>query len=56
MKNELKNYLKELSEAKKAAQDTNGISSVPNLNSNDGIMTGENIMANSFESNSYASF
>jgi len=60
MKNELKNYLKELSETKKSSMattgDTNGIQVVPNLNSNDGIMTGENIMANSFESNSYASF
>jgi len=59
MKNELKNYLKELSETKKSAlgsSGTTGISSVPNLNNNDGIMTGENIMANSFESNSYSSF
>ena len=54
MKNELKNYLKELSEAKKSSIPTS-ISNVTNNNNH--ITTGENIMGNnSLESSKYSSF
>lgn len=65
MKNELKNYLKELSESKK----TNGITSssntsmpmpstqsVPNVNDMGGLLTGDTLMGGSFSSSSYSSY
>jgi hypothetical protein len=67
MKNELKNYLKELSESKK----TNGLipssttampmpmsnaQSVPNVNDMGGLLTGETLMGSSFSSSSYSSY
>jgi hypothetical protein len=65
MKNELKNYLKELSESKK----TNGLTtatttsipgpstqSVPNVNDMGGLLTGETLMGGSFSSSSYSSY
>lgn len=65
MKNELKNYLKELSESKK----TNGVipssntsipmpttQSVPNVNDMGGLLTGDTLMGGSFSSSSYSSF
>ena len=65
MKNELKNYLKELSESKK----TNGLTtssntsipgssaqSVPNVNDMGGLLTGETLMGSSFSSSSYSSY
>jgi flagellar basal body-associated protein FliL len=55
MKSELKNYLKELSDSKKSTSDSAN-KGVPNLNNNGGIMTGENVMTNSFDSNNYAIF
>ena len=64
MKDELKNYLKELSESKKS---TNSISnmqgqeqgqgqSTPNVNNNGGLLTNENLMGGSLSSSSYSSF
>lgn len=55
MKSELKNYLKELSDSKKSKSDSTN-KGVPNINNNGGIMTGENVMTNSFDSNNYAIF
>jgi hypothetical protein len=65
MKNELKNYLKELSESKK----TSGLSpsssiaipslntpSVPNVNDMGGLLTGDSLMSGSFSSSSYSSY
>lgn len=67
MKNELKNYLKELSESKK----TNGLmtsstsntsmsghntQSVPNVNDMGGLLTGDTLMSGSFSSSSYSSY
>jgi|LauGreDrversion4_2_1035121.scaffolds.fasta_scaffold89550_3 hypothetical protein len=65
MKNELKNYLKELSESKK----TNGLTSssntsmpmpstqsVPNVNDMGGLLTGDTLMGGSFSSSSYSSY
>ena len=52
MKNELKNYLKELSETKKPTIST----TTANINNNGGILTNENIIGNSFESNNYSTF
>jgi type II secretory pathway component PulC len=67
MKNELKNYLKELSESKK----TNGLMtsstttipmsmpntpSVPNVNDMGGLLTGDTLMGGSFSSSSYSSY
>lgn len=65
MKNELKNYLKELSESKK----TNGLipssntsipapntQSVPNVNDMGGLLTGDTLMGGSFSSSSYSSY
>ena len=65
MKNELKNYLKELSESKK----TNGLTSssntsipmpstqsVPNVNDMGGLLTGDTLMGSSFSSSSYSSY
>jgi hypothetical protein len=67
MKNELKNYLKELSESKK----TNGLTSstsmpasmtspnaqsVPNVNDMGGLLTGDTLMNGSFSSSSYSSY
>ena len=65
MKNELKNYLKELSESKKTSELTTGPTyttsnsnslPVPNMNDNGGLLTSENVMGNSFSSNSYSTF
>lgn len=64
MKDELKNYLKELSESKKS---TNSMSngqgqgqgqgqSTPNVNNNGGLLTNENLMGGSLSSSSYSSF
>ena len=55
MKSELKNYLKELSDSKKSKSDSTN-KGVPNINNNGDIMTGENVMTNSFDSNNYAIF
>ena len=65
MKNELKNYLKELSESKK----TSGLApssstaipslntpSVPNVNDMGGLLTGDTLMSGSFSSSSYSSY
>jgi hypothetical protein len=65
MKNELKNYLKELSESKK----TSGLApssstaipslntpSVPNVNDMGGLLTGDSLMSGSFSSSSYSSY
>jgi hypothetical protein len=63
MKNELKNYLKELSESKKSTASTastssgpTSISTTPNVNNMGGLLTGDNVMGSSFSSNSYSSF
>jgi len=63
MKNELKNYLKELSESKKSTASTastssgpSSISTIPNVNNMGGLLTGDNVMGSSFSSNSYSSF
>ena len=60
MKNELKNYLKELSESKKSMASTSSnptsISTTPNVNNMGGLLTGDNVMGSSFSSNSYSSF
>lgn len=65
MKNELKNYLKELSDSKKTATSTstdggNTFStsghSTPNVNHNGGLLTNENLMGGSLNSSSYSSF
>ena len=60
MKNELKNYLKELSESKKSMTSTSSgptsISTRPNVNNMGGLLTGDNVMGSSFSSNSYSSF
>lgn len=67
MKNELKNYLKELGESKKTSGLTSGPMyststtnsnslSVPNVNDTGGLLTGENLMGNSFSSNGYSAF
>jgi hypothetical protein len=68
MKDELKNYLKELSESKKS---TNSMSngqgqgqgqgqeqgqSTPNVNHTGGLLTNENLMGGSLSSSSYSSF
>jgi hypothetical protein len=56
MKNELKNYLKELGETKKSSTSTPN-TPISNVNNNNDIMTGENIMGNnSLESSNYSSF
>ena len=57
MKNELKNYLKELS-GNKTTNNNNNIKSVNNYNNNtnDGLLTGENVMSSSFSSNNYSTF
>lgn len=60
MKNELKNYLKELSESKKSSASTSSvptsISTTPNVNNMGGLLTGDNVMGGSFSSSSYSSF
>jgi type II secretory pathway component PulC len=65
MKNELKNYLKELSDSKKTATSTsidggNTLStsghSTANVNHNGGLLTNENLMGGSLNSSSYSSF
>jgi len=60
MKNELKNYLKELSESKKSTASTSSIpisiSNTPNVNNMGGLLTGDNVMGSSFSSSSYSSF
>ncbi len=60
MKNELKNYLKELSESKKSTASVSSgptsISTTPNVNNMGGLLTSDNVMAGSFSSNSYSSF
>jgi flagellar basal body-associated protein FliL len=48
MKNELKNYLKELSGNKTPNNNNN--------NNNAGLLTGENVMNSSFSSNNYSTF
>ena len=50
MKNELKNYLKELSGNKTPNNNNN------NNNNNNGLLTGESVMNNSFSSNNYSTF
>jgi type II secretory pathway component PulC len=59
MKNELKNYLKELSESKNVLVPTSiptAISTTPNVNNMGGLLTNDSIMGGSFSSNSYSSF
>lgn len=72
MKNELKNYLKELSESKKSSisisnmqeqghgqgqgHDQRQGQSTPNVNHMGGLLTNENLMGGSLSSSSYSSF
>ena len=64
MKDELKNYLKELSESKKSTNSVSNIQgqeqgqgqSTPNVNNNGGLLTNENLMGGSLSSSSYSSF
>ena len=64
MKNELKNYLKELSESKKSTISMSNIQeqgqgqgqSTPNVNHMGGLLTNENLMGGSLSSSSYSSF
>jgi len=70
MKNELKNYLKELSESKKSTNSMSNIQepghgqgqgqgqgqSTPNVNHMGGLLTNENLMGGSLSSSSYSSF
>lgn len=60
MKNELKNYLKELSESKKSSISMSNIQeqgqSTPNVNHMGGLLTNENLMGGSLSSSSYSSF
>jgi hypothetical protein len=66
MKNELKNYLKELSDSKKMTNssihqaDGNNFSSshhsTLNVNDNGGLLTNDNLMGGSFNSSNYSSF
>ena len=60
MKNELKNYLKELSESKKSTNSMSNMQgqgqSTPNVNNNGGLLTNENLMGGSLSSSSYSSF
>jgi len=70
MKDELKNYLKELSESKKSTnsmsngqgqgqgqgQGPNQAQSTPNVNHTGGLLTNENLMGGSLSSSSYSSF
>ena len=64
MKDELKNYLKELSESKKSTNSMSNIQgqeqgqgqSTPNVNNNGGLLTNENLMGGSLSSSSYSSF
>jgi len=51
MKNELKNYLKELSGNKTPVNNNNN-----NNNNNNGLLTGESVMNSSFSSNNYSTF
>jgi len=65
MKNELKNYLKELSDSKKSSNSssTSDVNTLPtsgqstmNVNHNGGLLTNENLMGGSLNSSSYSSF
>lgn len=65
MKNELKNYLKELSDSKKSSNspstsDVNALQksghSTMNVNHNGGLLTNENLMGGTLNSSSYSSF
>ena len=65
MKNELKNYLKELSGSKKSSNSpsTSDVNTLPtsghstmNVNHNGGLLTNENLMGGSLNSSSYSSF
>jgi hypothetical protein len=66
MKNELKNYLKELSDSKKSTNsslrqnDGNNFSSshhsTLNVNDTGGLLTNDNLMGGSFNSSNYSSF
>ena len=70
MKDELKNYLKELSESKKSTNSMSNMQgqgpgqgqgqgqgqSTPNVNNNGGLLTNENLMGGSLSSSSYSSF
>ena len=69
MKNELKNYLKELSESKKSTISMSNMQgqghgqgqegqgqSTPNVNHMGGLLTNENLMGGSLSSSSYSSF
>jgi hypothetical protein len=66
MKNELKNYLKELSDSKKSASSTtqsgngnNGLSSHHsslNVNENGGLLTNDNLIGGALSSSNYSSF
>ena len=60
MKDELKNYLKELSESKKSTISMSNIQeqgqSTPNVNHMGGLLTNENLMGGSLSSSSYSSF
>ena len=62
MKDELKNYLKELSESKKSTNSMSNMQeqgqgqSTPNVNHTGGLLTNENLMGGSLSSSSYSSF
>ena len=65
MKNELKNYLKELSDSKKSSNSssTSDVNTLPtsgqstmNVNHNGGLLTNDNLMGGSFNSSNYSSF
>lgn len=68
MKDELKNYLKELSESKKSTNSMSNMQeqghgqgqgqgqSTPNVNQMGGLLTNENLMGGSLSSSSYSSF